>query len=257
MKLRVITNEKDLFSLAAKSVANQLSLAIKKKDFATIALAGGRSAATLCLHLVKQKNVNWNKVHIFMIDERLVPITDVESNFKIINDMLIKPLNQNKQSKQNILRSNVHPFVYDETEDDGGASRYESELVSVGGSFDVIFVSAGEDGHIAGLYPHHSLLKNKSDLFATFHDSPKPPAHRMTALSANFFDATFSLLLIVGDSKREALTKLQNKKITINDCPAKLVTKSKSHLILTNLKKEKNTKSKNRNAKRKAIKKRK
>jgi 6-phosphogluconolactonase len=232
--IRVISNSSKLFTFAAKKIAQQITQSIKEKESAVIALAGGRSAATLCSQLVKQK-IEWTKVHIFLIDERLVPITDNESNFKIINDSLIVPLSKKKSS---LLRSNVHPFFHDALQVDGGAQRYADELSLVGGKYDVIFVSAGEDGHVAGLYPRHPLLKNKIGAFATFHDSPKPPAHRMTSLPGLFSSATFSLLLILGDVKRDALIKLKSKKLTARDCPAKLVMSASSHLVLTNLTKE-------------------
>jgi len=242
--IRVISDENKLFATAAKIIADQLSSTIKQKGSATIALAGGRSAATLCEKLFKQK-ISWQNVHIFVIDERLVPINDEQSNFKIVNDSLIKPLNEKdnktkkKSGKNSIPKENIHPFIYNPLVADEGAEHYNEELARAGGAFDVIFVSAGEDGHMAGLYPHHPLLSNRATGFATFHDSPKPPADRMTALPKNFLDANFSLLLIVGDAKREALNKLQNNNLTFKDCPSKLVTKSKNHLILTNLRKKK------------------
>lgn len=231
LNLKVISNEKSLFEFAAKQVSVQLSASVKKKGFATIAFAGGRSAESLCKKLVKQK-IDWKNIHIFIIDERLVPLNDSQSNFKLIHDSLITPL------MPKILRANVHPFVYDESDEHASTERYADELELVGGNFDVIFVSAGEDGHIAGLYPNHPLLKNTTDYFATFHDSPKPPADRMTALPKNFAKANFSLLLVMGDAKRDALVKIKDKGLSKQWCPAKLVTTSKNHLILTNLKKE-------------------
>jgi len=237
-KIRTISDEKLLFTKAAKRIADELTLAIAKKGFATIALAGGRSAASLCAKLAKQK-ISWKDIHVFVIDERLVPINDEQSNFKIINDTLVRPINAVKPLDR-LPRANVHPFIFDSLVPDEGSAHYSDELSQVTAgtdtTFDIIFVSAGEDGHIAGLYPHHPLLSNKAAGFATFHDSPKPPADRMTALPHNFLHANFSLLLIIGDTKRQALVNLKNTSMTLKDCPAKLVTKSHDHLILTNLK---------------------
>ena len=73
-------------------ICNEISLILKEKEYVVLALPGGRSVKTLYNEFEKHDEINWNKVHIFLVDERLVKITNSESNFKLINDQFLGSL---------------------------------------------------------------------------------------------------------------------------------------------------------------------
>src|SRR5262245_32880122 len=60
-----------------------------------VALSGGRITVKLCSSTVEQakaREVSFKDVHFFWADERCVPPTDDESNFRVAQELLFIPL---------------------------------------------------------------------------------------------------------------------------------------------------------------------
>ncbi|HLP80259.1 MAG TPA: 6-phosphogluconolactonase [Acidobacteriota bacterium] len=226
MKLKRVT-QASMPKVGADFICSQIKTLLKSQTSVVLALAGGRSAQALCEQL-RKKDISWNKVHVFILDERLVPITDSESNFRLIKESLLDHVA--------IPKTNIYPFVYDTLSPHDGADHYAQELDALGGTFDILFASSGEDGHIAGLYPNHPVLRIKHKSFVTFHDSPKPPAHRMTSTVDLIVQTKAALLLFSGAAKKQALAHFRNAKIAAKDCPAKYLQKTQNLLVLTDIK---------------------
>ena len=206
-------------------LVRELHILLEKKDRVVFGICGGRSVGEifdlldLCSLFRKDIRIPWEKIHIFMVDERLVSITDPESNFALAKEHFVDDL----VARKLLPKKNVHPFRYDKKSKDAGTSAYTKELKKVGGTFDIILLSIGEDGHCAGLYPNHTV-KNKARGFFAFHDSPKPPADRMTASRTLLLKSQVGFLVAFGRGKKAAFRKFQSA-ATINQCPAKLVKK--------------------------------
>jgi 6-phosphogluconolactonase len=198
---------------------------LKKKDYVVMGFPGGRSIKVLTEALKKEDRLEWKKIHIFMIDERLVHITSTESNFKLIYETLVK--------ETKIPKENVHPFmIKDET--DYGLRRYEEEFKKYGARFDIAFFGVGEDGHIGALFPEYTI-KNDADSFFVLHDSPKLPKDRMT-LSRRLAEKTgLGVFLFVGEGKKDAFKKFNESKTKIEDCPAKIAYNLKDAIVFENL----------------------
>src|SRR6185312_11128771 len=123
----------------------------------------------------KTRNISFECVHFFWVDERCVPSTDPESNFKMANDLLFAPL---KISEKQIhrIRGEESPEVavkIAENELQQFASRNHPVL-------DLIFLGMGEDGHIASLFPNHAEGTNPKEIFCAIKNSPKPPPNRLS-----------------------------------------------------------------------------
>lgn len=205
---------------------------LQKKDRVVWALPGGRSVSGIYKALASRSDIEWNKVHFFIIDERLVPINDPESNFRLLDKNLTGPLLKNKK----ISDDNIHPFIFKPGSGDLGLADYEIELKRFGGHFDIILLSSGEDGHIAGLYPKHPSIKNGERYFFTMDDSPKLPKKRMSSSKNLILDSFAAALLFYGESKRDALGIFMDKEIDEIDCPAKIISNVTNNLILTDQK---------------------
>ena len=117
-----------------------------------------------------------------------------------------------------------------------GAGRYERVLAGQGFRYDIILLSAGEDGHVGALFPRHHSLADMHHGFIVMDDSPKPPPERMTSSLSLLRTAQAAVLLFVGAAKREAFDKFKDADCQIIDCPAKLVLSMKDAAVFTDLK---------------------
>jgi 6-phosphogluconolactonase len=200
------------------SLCEYIYLTLATKPFCVLALCGGRSAKLVC-ELLATKTLPWNNIHIFTVDERLVPITHVDSNFLLIKESLIDAID--------IPHKNIHPYT--------NSSQYTQELKELGGLFDVVYVSSGEDGHIAGIYPHHLIheytsrpLSIDSPLFLEFFDSPKPPKERMSAIP--YLVTQAKVVLFFSAQKYDAYTLFVSSSDPVV-CPACYV-KQTTHTVV-------------------------
>ena len=109
------------------------------------------------------------------------------------------------------------------------------ELESFGGKFDVVVLGMGEDGHVAGLFPHHPILQRQEKQFFSFYDSPKPPSDRMTASMPLLTEAKLAVLLALGEAKRTAYERFNDAATTVEACPSISVKRCQEVLVVTDL----------------------
>src|ERR1700683_350599 len=69
----------------AARVLELLTAAIEHRGTATLAVSGGTSPKMM-FEIFARSGFAWERVHLFFVDERVVPPTDPESNFKLAND---------------------------------------------------------------------------------------------------------------------------------------------------------------------------
>jgi 6-phosphogluconolactonase len=209
MKTIQSKNPEELFSQAADEIALHLL------PNSVIALCGGRSV----VGLLKAFNGKLSSSEIFIVDERVVPITSLDSNFKLVSEALAESVDEKR----------LHPFLNEDI------SGYKTELDRFGGKFDVVVLGVGEDGHIAALFPGHPKLRDESEGFVILTDSPKPPPVRMTASRKLVERSNLAVLLFIGEAKREAYERFIDPEMTVEDCPAKIALSCKECLVVTDL----------------------
>lgn len=209
---------------AAWILVETIQTLLEVKSEVIVAVPGGRSVFGVFRKLADH-DVDWNRVHVFMVDERLLPVDHPESNFRLVAEALAPK----------VPATSLHPFVYDAAAPDDGVGAYGRELLHFGGSFDVVLVSSGEDGHIAAIFPNHQTIDAGGKRFIRLEDSPKPPLRRMTATPELIAASQTGLLLFFGNGKRLALKNFLNPQLTISECPAKLIRQLPQHYILTDL----------------------
>lgn len=231
--LRVDSAEQ-LFEHAAAMIEKSIRVLLSTQKLVLLGVPGGRSVAGIFAKLLK-KRIKWKRVHIFMVDERLVPINHEESNFRLVRDNLTKEL-----TEKNILpKENVHPFVYDETQADYGISAYEKELQKYSDKYDIILLSSGDDGHIGGLYPNHHSIKDDAELFLAMDDSPKPPADRMSMSRKHVLKSQIVIAVFMGSTKRDALNMFRSMRYDFLSCPVKLIHDIRNSYVITDIMEEK------------------
>ena len=221
--MEIISGEKNLLE---KKVARLISRKISENnnDYFVLGLVGGKSVKGI-LDDLKREVKEWKKVNFFMVDERRVDLADKESNYRAIYDSFFKELLKDKK----ISKKNLHPYNHNSIIND-----YSNKFKKFGGKFDLVILSAAEDGHIAGLFPNFTIKKTNKEFF-TFDNSPKPPSERMTASRYLIEQSNSAILLFFGDEKKETYKNFLNNKIPIDECPAKIVKNISDSYVFTNI----------------------
>jgi 6-phosphogluconolactonase len=176
----------------ANDVLDIAKSSIKSNDSFKIVLTGGKTILNT-YRILSNSESDWRKWHVYLGDERCLPIGDKGRNNHIINQVW---LNNSK-----ILKKNIH-FIDAELDVTTGAAHYENILSSVAG-FDVTLLSMGEDGHAASLFPGHLYDTNKSVVIER--NSPKYPKERISMSYSRLNYSKNIFKVINGSSKQRSL----------------------------------------------------
>lgn len=212
----------ELEGKAASIIADAIEELFEDQPQVVLGVCGGTSVAGVFERLAKM-SVEWPRVHLFMVDERLVPLGSEECNYNLVKEHLAGVL----------PAENLHPFVYDPKSPDKGTGKYGEELEALGGAFDIVVVSSGEDGHIGALYPDHHSIADPGEHFIVMDDSPKPPAARMSSSRSLLEQSQVGLVLFFGKGKREALNRFLDADTIVRQLPARLVLSLPQYYVLT------------------------
>jgi len=215
--INLIEGEKgELIDKGSSFLLDSIFNVLRTDNVCLIGVVGGRSIGIILESLIS-KDIPWDRIHIFFLDERKVPLVSNNSNYKLINDVFL--------SKLNIPFENIHKFDY-EKED---VVSYSKKLLKIKSFFDVVILSAGEDCHVASIFPNTGL--NNSGVFYDVVNAPKAPEERIS-ISIDFLKRSrHALLLFIGDSKKEAYEKFKSETSLLN-CPAKVIESIENSCVL-------------------------
>ena len=226
----IISNEyrRTLAKKAVKIIEASVKRLLLQKEYVVLGICGGKSIVEIFEIFKTTTNIPWEKVHIFMVDERLVENTSRHSIYKNAYDSFLSKLLEEKK----IPAQNVHPFELDIFVKDKGVKKYNEEFKKFQ-PLDIVLLSAGEDSHVAALSPqHHSIRHNGCEYF-TMSDSPKPPLERLTASRNMLEDADTAIALFLTKDKRQAFQNFKNPELSTEQCPAKLINNTKHPYVFT------------------------
>lgn len=155
-------------------------------------------------------------VHFFWADERCVPPSDPESNFKMASELLFTPLNI-PENQIHRIRGELSPDKAVEmatveirriisTAPSSPSPLERGEGVGSQPVLDLIFLGMGEDGHVASLFPNAPAeVVDYPGPFSFIASSPKPPPRRVSLSYAAIAAARQVWVLISGAGKEKAL----------------------------------------------------
>jgi 6-phosphogluconolactonase len=199
-------NADDLARAAANAWLDEIESANRAGKTHCVALSGGHIAQTFFAAAAKQSQaraVSFSRVHFFWADDRCVPPTDPESNFKLANELLFAPLK--------IPAEQIHR-IRGEDPQEIAVKIAEAELRRVAPSdqnglpvLNLILLGMGEDGHTASLFPNASSeTLNCTAPFLAVENSPKPPPKRISLSHAAIAAAKQVWVLVSGAGKEAA-----------------------------------------------------
>jgi 6-phosphogluconolactonase len=194
-------------SVAARFITKTVDI-LDEQDEENVVLTGG-SVGIAVLEAIRESpardTVDWGRVNFWWGDERWVAKNDSERNELQARAALLDHIS--------VPETNIHPFPASDEGDDleGAARRYAAELAAFAplGSqlprFDITFLGVGPDGHIASLFPHLPGIREKESTVIAVHNSPKPPAGRLSLTRPVLNGSERVWLVLAGADKASAL----------------------------------------------------
>ena len=188
----------------ADDILDTAKISIKSTGSFKIVLAGGKSLIPT-YKILSHSNSDWSRWHIYIGDERCLPLKNKERNDHNINIIWL--------NNSPIPKKNIH-FIRAELDAKQAARHYEATLKEVE-NFDVTLLSMGEDGHTASLFPGHQY-DNKRDV-VIINNSPKKPKQRISLSYFRLNRSNKVFKIISGSSKCNAVKQwLNNIQLPIN-----------------------------------------
>ena len=231
VELLTFSTADDLARAAAGAWLDEIEAANRAGQQHCVALSGGRItqkffAATV--ELAKAREVSFANVHFFWADERCVPPTDPESNFKMADELLFQPLNM---AAENIhrLHGELPVEVATKMANEEIEQLFSVRLTNSLRAFDLILLGMGEDGHVASLFPKAPVPEHSATFIAVT-NSPKPPPTRISLSYPAIFAAKKVWALVSGAGKATALrASLQPEALT----PLGIIARSRTVKIFS------------------------
>ncbi|QLG43924.1 6-phosphogluconolactonase [Costertonia aggregata] len=225
MKIKVYKDKEQVADEFSKYLFDYAS----ERDITHIALSGGSTPKIVFDKLASDyaDKMDWQKIHFYWGDERCVPPTDNDSNYKMTAEHLL--------SKIDIPSENIHRIkgekvpVYE-------ADRYSAVLkenlpeINAIPQFDLVILGMGDDGHTASIFPHEIHLWDSQRLceVATHPDSGQ---NRVSITGKLINNAKSVVFLVTGASKASKITEIIGRQKDFEKYPATLVRPTSGRLL--------------------------
>ena len=206
----VLPDAAALAQRAAQQFVEMVEAAVARNGRARIAVSGGttpKAAFKLMADPAQpwRARMPWDKLELFWVDERTVPPTDTDSNYRMTREALLDhvPL---KPEQVHRMEGELEPEV--------AASRYESLLRNTfrlegaeSPRFDLIELGMGDDGHTASIFPNTEAIHALGRL-VTANRVPQKDTWRITLTWPVINQADSVFFLIEGKAKAEILKEV-------------------------------------------------
>jgi len=183
-----------------------------------VALSGGSTPKAvyklLCSPPYSDK-IDWKKVWLFWGDERSVPPTDPDNNYKMAMDAGFGKM---PIPKEQIFRMKAEDKI------EVNALAYENALKGAlqNRPLDLVILGMGEDGHTASLFPQTDGLKAKNRLVVANY-VPQKNTWRMTLTFEAINSAQNIAIYVIGASKRQTLKEVFQSEQQVERYPIQFI----------------------------------
>lgn len=181
-------------------------------DRVAIALSGGSTPRRLYELLAGEfaAEVPWARLHWFFGDERLVPPTDAQSNYRMVREAMF--------DHAPVPPENIHPVRTEGLTPTEAAWLYQLELERFHESdrlepgrplFEVVLLGLGSDGHTASLFPGPPAADERHAWVAGVPQAGLEPfVPRVTLTLPAIASSRLTLFLVSGEGKRPVLARI-------------------------------------------------
>ena len=220
MQIHVFKTVQELLMSMADYFVSTANSSISSRSEFNVALSGGSSPKRLYEMLASpdfKHQVEWDKVNFFFGDERYVPANDPENNALMVKKAMFDPLN--------IPSSNIFTINTSLSPEEAAkeytltiANHFKDQKIQ----FDLILLGLGDNSHTASLFPHTTVLSDKSaSVKAVF--LKEQNVYRITMTAPLINQARNIAFLVYGDAKSEAVHHVLENEINEKKYPAQLI----------------------------------
>lgn len=213
---QVLETAEDVALKSVTLILEASEQAIQSRGEFHLVTAGGTTPLR-CYQLLAEKTLpSPDKWHIYIGDERCVPVDDKDRNSLA--------LEQTWLAKSDIPQANWHYMLAEQ-----GAEKAAEDYRRIvdGVTFDIVMLGMGEDGHTASIFPNHSYQHSS---VVTEFNSPKMPPERVSLSVAKLSDTQLVLKLITGAGKQTAMSQWLNNE----DLPITRIKGAETLVLLDN-----------------------
>jgi 6-phosphogluconolactonase len=200
MKLEVLPNPEEVARKGAALIAAEARAAVAARGGFLLAVSGGHTP-WLMLRALAGEAVPWEHVHVFQVDERVVPAGHPDRNLTHLQESLL--------SHAPLRLEQLHAMPVEEEDLAAGAVRYARTLQELAGLppvLDLVHLGLGPDGHTASLVPGDAVLDiSDADVALT---GVYQGRRRMTLTYPTLNRARRILWLVTGGEKAGMLVRL-------------------------------------------------
>ena len=204
----------------ADYIVAQARQAIAARGRFSLVLSGGSSPKKLYELLASdayRAQVSWPQVYLFFGDERYVPHDDAQSNFRMANEALLKPLGIAPE----------HVFAVETALPPAEAAAAYTEVIQeffgdAAPQFDLVLLGLGDNSHTASLFPHTPVL-HASSVGAEAVYVPELQAQRITLTAPLLNQAHALAFLVFGADKAAAVQRVLTGPRNVEEFPAQLI----------------------------------
>jgi 6-phosphogluconolactonase len=195
--------------------------AIEAQGRFSVALSGGSTPGRTYELLASDEfkgQVDWASTHVFFGDERCVPPTHADSNYRMVDEALL--------SRVPLPARNVHRMM-GEGDCAANARLYEEELQTFFAGepwprFDLVLLGMGDDGHTASLFPGTEAVAERRAWVVCLWVE-KLDAYRLTLTLPAINHAAHILFLVTGAGKAERVQQVIGGAREPEPLPAQLI----------------------------------
>ena len=211
-----------------------MAAAVQARGVARVAISGGTTPKAMFALLADRRapyfaQMPWERLHLFWVDERCVPPTDKDSNYRMTSEAMFQHVP--------LPASQIHR-IEGELDPEVAAIRYEAAIRSAfrleGGEipvFDLVLLGMGEDGHTASLFPHTDAL-NELGRIAVANYVPQKGTWRITLTWPVINWAREVAFLIEGTAKAQTVQDVFVGAYDPEEKPAQLIRPASGRLDL-------------------------
>ena len=201
METRILEDAGAVAREAARFLIDEARRAIAARGRFSLALSGG-STPWRMLGCLAPGDLDWGRVEVFQVDERVAPAGSEERNLTHLEAGLAR--------RVPLPARQVHAMPVDAADLDGAARAYAARLRAVTGEpavLDLVHLGLGADGHTASLVPGDTVLETR-DAEVAMTAAPYQGRRRMTLTRPALDRARVLLWLVTGAGKADMLRRL-------------------------------------------------